>query len=64
MKNKIKIPILIIAILLLASWFTLLISNPEPHFRITKDGTVVDRALYSNIIGQELSKGWLEKNCV
>lgn len=63
MKKKIKIFILVIALLLLVTWLTLLILNPEPHFRITKDGTVVNRLLYSKIIDQNLSKEWLETNC-
>ncbi|MCX6742024.1 MAG: hypothetical protein NTX24_02505 [Candidatus Pacearchaeota archaeon] len=63
MKNKMKLLILVIAVLFLATWFFLLASNPESHFRITRDGIAVDRAEYSKEIGQDLSKAWLEQNC-
>jgi hypothetical protein len=63
MKNKTKALVLMLSILFLATWFFLLSSNPEPHFKVMKDGNVISNAEYSKEIGQDLSKSWLDQNC-
>ncbi len=43
MKRETKIIIVVcVFIFVLAVWFILLIMNPEPHFRITKEGVEID----------------------
>ena len=74
MKRKIKIIVVIAIILALAMWFILLAINPEPHFKITKEGIEVDeinlcdfKSCEDNhpviISRQDLTKQWLEENC-
>jgi len=65
MKNKLKIIVGIAIILVSAIWFTLLAINPEPHFKITKEGVDVDKIDNNKwqIKKSDLTSEWLEENC-
>jgi len=65
-RRKIKIIVGIAIVLVLAIWFTLLAINPEPHFRITKEGVEVDYIDDNGwqIKKSELTQEHLEENCL
>ena len=75
MKRKLKMIIGIVIILvlaiwltLLATWLTILDTNPETHFKITKEGIEVDGWVWSSntkngIDSDEVTIEWLKENC-